>query len=568
MATRAWLFALAALMACNGDKDTDTGTPDGDADTDADSDTDSDTDTDTDSDTDTDTDTDADTDTDPGCVDEVIASLPATINGTTAGAGNDTTAATPYCTNGDGEDYAFEYTAATSGLHVFDVTGSDVQHNVYVVDGCGGSEIACGGYYDYYGYSFGAGFALVTLNAGQTAIINVDAFDGSGAFVLDAREVPATETTCDDGLDEDFDYTIDCADTDCAAVASCQPLCPDLNLGAPPSLLTGTTLGQPDESAGSCDFSAYFGGFGPDVAVEFTAPADGRFAFELTQNTDFDSVLYLLDACGGVELANACDDAFDYPYGFGGELVAADLTSGQTIEDIVDGYSGQSGNFELSVFEVDPDEAALCQDGLDNDVDGAADCFDTDCDLTEPACLEICDNGIDDDGNFYTDCDDSDCGLSPLCVEICDNDLDDDGDFETDCLDAYCGDDPACEEICPEDDLEGALPIQVAGNNLGAADDYTGSCANVLGASDTTYLFTAPAAGDYIFDTFGSYEDTLIYVLDGEDCTGVELACNDDAAYTLQSEVLVTLAADQTVVVVVDGYDEYAGGDFILNVHQ
>ena len=75
----------------------------------------------------------------------------------------------------------------------------------------------------------------------------------------------------------------------------------------------------------------------------------------------------------------------------------------------------------------------------------------------------------------------------------------------------------------------------------------------------------AQAAGTYTFDTIGSALDTLIYVLDG-DCAGAELACNDDAV-GLASSVTVNLAANQTVIVVLDAYAG-SGGDYVLNISQ
>jgi hypothetical protein len=543
MTARVWCVVLAALLGCNGDKDTDTGSPDGE--TDADADADSDSDTDADADADSDTDTDADTDTGP-CFDESLTEASVVIEGSTAGAGDDTSPVT--------------------AQYVFDVSTSAVLTNVYVLDACGGVELECGGHSIVYGYYYSDPRAVLPLSQGQTVIVVVDTYDGSGDFTLVVGEVPAAETVCDDGIDEDFD-----GDGDCAAFPSCVPLCPDLSSSVVPDLITGTTLGQPDESTGSCDFSATIGFAAPDVSIEFTAPDTARYGFRLTENTAHQTVLYLLGACGGNELPGACDDYYDYTGGGGGgEVVGANLSAGQALQVVVDGYAGESGDFELEIFEATDDEFGLCTDGIDNDADGQADCRDDDCE-DDPICVEICDNNLDDDGDYDIDCDDDDCVGEDVCQEICDNDVDDDSDFIIDCLDSNCEGHLDCEEICPENELVGSLPIQVFGNHLGNTDNYRGSCGSFNDASDTTYTFTAPAAGDYFFDTLGTiyYVDTVLYVLDGGDCTGVELACNDDLdAYSTQSEVQVTLAAGQTVVVVVDGYSEYAGGPFTLNVHQ
>jgi beta-glucanase (GH16 family) len=75
-------------------------------------------------------------------------------------------------------------------------------------------------------------------------------------------------------------------------------------------------------------------------------------------------------------------------------------------------------------------EAGACTDGFNNDEFGwngdiTTDCEDSDCFGLDPACqgatpvptpaVEICDDGIDNDLNGFTDCDDMACSASPLC---------------------------------------------------------------------------------------------------------------------------------------------------------
>jgi len=65
---------------------------------------------------------------------------------------------------------------------------------------------------------------------------------------------------------------------------------------------------------------------------------------------------------------------------------------------------------------IDPDEVteASCNDGVDNDCDGATDCADTDCQGgTETACAD----GIDNDCDGDVDCDDVDCAADPSCAQ-------------------------------------------------------------------------------------------------------------------------------------------------------
>ncbi len=60
------------------------------------------------------------------------------------------------------------------------------------------------------------------------------------------------------------------------------------------------------------------------------------------------------------------------------------------------------------------------------------------------ALAEVCDNDVDDEGDGVADCADSDCDAFPACVEVCDNGVDDDGNGEVDCDDPECAGDEAC----------------------------------------------------------------------------------------------------------------------------
>jgi hypothetical protein len=116
--------------------------------------------------------------------------------------------------------------------------------------------------------------------------------------------------------------------------------------------------------------------------------------------------------------------------------------------------------------------------------------------------------------------------------------------------------------VCPDEDIGSVVPQTILGNNTGLGDAHYLSCGNG-GGEDATYQFTAPFAGTYVFDTFGSPFDTMLAVITG--CGGAELACNDDAM-GLQSQVTVPLAAGQVVIIVVDGYSG-ATGPFTLNIN-
>jgi hypothetical protein len=89
-----------------------------------------------------------------------------------------------------------------------------------------------------------------------------------------------------------------------------------------------------------------------------------------------------------------------------------------------------------------------CHDGLDNDLDGRADCFDSDCSsFCQESSRATCKDGLDNDADGKFDCQDDDC--AQFCSEsdaaACRNKLDDDGDGLIDCAD------PDCDGQCPEE---------------------------------------------------------------------------------------------------------------------
>jgi hypothetical protein len=129
----------------------------------------------------------------------------------------------------------------------------------------------------------------------------------------------------------------------------------------------------------------------------------------------------------------------------------------------------------------------------------------------------------------------------------CADGVDDDGDGAIDCDDPDCSGDLACL-TCPGEDLGSAVGNHVWTGTASTGGILTGSCGG--DGYEATFGWTAPAAGWYSFDTAGVYEDTVLYLLDG-DCDGAELACNDDVVGT-RSGLGIELTDGQEVTVVVD----------------
>jgi hypothetical protein len=114
-------------------------------------------------------------------------------------------------------------------------------------------------------------------------------------------------------------------------------------------------------------------------------------------------------------------------------------------------------------------EPEICTDGIDNDLDGFADCEDSDCFV---GCIEECTNGVDDDDNGLVDCLDPAC-FGGLCSEICDDGGDNDLDGDADCLDSDCVDE--CPETCDDGvDNDGDNQIDCADPDCDSTCDADG----------------------------------------------------------------------------------------------
>lgn len=186
------------------------------------------------------------------------------------------------------------------------------------------------------GYGSGEPQATSCLNPGGGLVPASEFLDCNEQ---DPDHNPGTTEICDNGIDENCDLRVDCDDPSCVGTPGCLLPCADIDLGSTVPLQTsGNTTNQVNDTTPSCI------GFGtaPDVALQWTPPADGTYTID-TFGSSYDTSLYVYDQCGGAQIA--CNDDS------GGlqSQVQVTVTGGIPLIVVVDGYSAGSGAFVLNI---------------------------------------------------------------------------------------------------------------------------------------------------------------------------------------------------------------------------
>jgi hypothetical protein len=228
--------------------------------------------------------------------------------------------------------------------------------------------------------------------------------------------------------------------------------CWDRDLGTQVGIgvVDGTLVGAGDDLRAGCEDAG-----GAELAFLWTAPVSGRWRIS-TLGSEVPTTLSAWDSGCGAPVDCVRSDADFLP------VLTVDTVAGRS--SVFSVASATPGRFLLSIV---PEEAAetRCEDGIDEDLDGASDCDDADCDgAAACAPAEDCADGVDNDLDGGIDCDDTDCGAAGACgprPEACGNGVDDDGDGGADCADTDCAAEPACRppEACDvfgDEDGDGA----------------------------------------------------------------------------------------------------------------
>jgi hypothetical protein len=538
------------------------------------------------------------------CVDSDLGSTMgrSLATGTTAGRVDNHS---PNCSSGSrAEDVTYTWTAPRDGTYVVSTNGSSFDTILFVEQGECTALVPVGCDDD----SGDGPQSLVSLDLqnGEQVVITVDGYGSStGNYVLNITpseegdcadgqdddydgvtdcddpdcEYGCPEVRCTDGVDQDGDGAIDCDDSDCDTAPACtqeadcgdgldddadgvadcaDPACTtvvDGNLGTSTGqrVVRGSTRGGGNDNATACGASR-----SEDRTYTWRASRKGLYAFT-TDNSTFDTVLSVEASTCVTAPELECDD----DDGTGNRSrVERMLNVNDTLVLNIEGYATAVGDFQLDILYLGED----CDNGLDDDADGVADCSDSDCAAQCPEAA--CRNNRDDDQDGLRDCLDPDCFDATGCEaeRDCDDGVDDDGDDLVDCADDECTGAPACVSACVEEVLGSgfgdALATGVPAEGSGTLES---DCGYYTGVPDVAYAWFAPAAGTFVFTTAGSDYDTILSAADGS-CGAAEETCNDDGdGVTDGTSVLVrTMAAGEGVVLVIDGYAQ--AGTYVLGV--
>lgn len=418
-----------------------------------------------------------------------------------------------------GSEAVYEFTAANDGLLkiTVDATPIEYAHLALLTDTCETDTCA-----PWNVLNDSDGEVVVNVTAGTTYFIVIDSavggvlsvesvwlqcsdgetcddavdndFDGDidcadADCVADVTSpCEAIEETCDDGLDNDADGTVDCEDPSCDGIASCELVeslcgdgfdndadgatdCADASCTASPACLTSCADAIVSASCGylgtsiqttTNSFLTYPCATGTwpqsDVIVSFTPTETGVAKISMFTNNPNAILVLLADDCE----TGTCLGSWDVTPMHFYEAAEFPVVAGTTYFLVFDGnVSGATpGQPEsLDQLEITCSSPEVCDDGVDNDLDGDIDCADADCAALPCEAVEtLCDDGIDNDGDGDIDCADTGCAaLEVMCENpetTCDDGFDNDADGATDCQDTSCIGQSFCEpnEITCDDD--------------------------------------------------------------------------------------------------------------------
>ena len=295
--------------------------------------------------------------------------------------------------------------------------------------------------------------------------------------------------------------------------------------------------------------ATYLGQVSRDIWYSFTPVQDGTITVSTCNIGGFDTDLVVYTGVCGSLVQQGCNGDASGCSSFTSILADLPVTGGT--EYLVRlgafGTSGGVGELELVFNPGGGTPIEVCNNGADDDGDGAIDCADTDC-SADPACsgtpVEDCTNGVDDDGDGAVDCLDSDCVGAPGCSGIA-------GDECNDPIVASAGLN-AVDTTQATTSTDASDPTQCSGTFLGGFH------------SDIWYSFTPASDGLLTASLCGLINfDSDIAVYQGACGSLSQIACNGDTpgCAGLSSRVTdVPVSSGVEYRIRVGGWNETANG--------
>ncbi len=370
------------------------------------------------------------------------------------------------------DDVWFELTPSTDGELELSLTnlvnaagfGTDTNHSIYLNSSPGNcptdaDEVGC----------FDPATGLASVMGGQSYLIRIGAWSTGGVNQfsgdLTVTLTAGTPEICDDGIDNDFDGFIDCADADCTGISPCgaevcddgidndgdgDTDCDDADCGADPvcatpandecggALVVGlgvttldTTLATDSAEAVPATCTNSPGSFANDVWLSFTPATDGSLTISTCDDDSFDtSIATYTGGCGALVEGPCIGDAPGDPacQTFFAEL-SLDVTGGTEYLIRIGGFGASAfGVVDVELTLETPDECGGAFEVFDG-----VNALDTTGFTTSPDTPTGCSNsfgGMNNDiWTFYTT-----TGDGTLILDTCDI-----AGFDTD-LALYTGD--------------------------------------------------------------------------------------------------------------------------------
>ena len=494
---------------------------------------------------------------------EVYSGIP--YYGSTRGATGDVMSS---CCDSDSRDVWHIFTPTQSGQLSFSLLDSCFDTTLAIYNGCDGSELASNDNAGYYGQSL----ISMEVQAGEIYYIRVaGANDATGNYVL-TIDTPNSLSSIPEN-------------DECANAIEVYKDTP----------YNGSTIRATGVNESSCSFYDFY-----DVWHIFTPEQSETVKISL-MGSDFDTTLAIYDQCEGMELA--CNDQ---ALGTNQSEIIMDVEAGVSYYIRIAGYYGDWGNYLLTITSYTPPPPPAndnCEDAIEvlegvpyygnttkatGDITSTCSIYD-DLDVwhvytptrSGDVTISLAGSDFDTTLSVYGFCDGKELACNddtgwmyysemtmymeagiPYLIRIAGY-YHDFGNYvltvgvNTDIPDA----------IPENDECENAIEVYkdtpYNGSTIGATGYNWSECGDSYDLLDVWHIFTPEQSETVKISLMGSDFDTTLAIYD--ECDGVELACNDDTANSLQSEIYMQVEAGVSYMIRIAGYDGYTG-NYVLTI--